>query len=283
MKHRFMKILAVIAILAICLIPTTAGVQAAPARVQTTNIQYVVQPGDTLGSIAYEYCTTWQAIYDLNSAVIGPDPNVIYPGMVLTIPANCQPGTTPPPSSGVYDHGPRTGATGTFLAPYYTVAWGDYLSAIGVRFGLPYQEIMTANNLTSEVIYPEQVLYIPGTTTTPPPPLPGPAERVYFSNGAVSASLTGTISNGVPKTYVLTVLGGQMMQVYGSSHGEPLTVSIVNSAGQPVAVTGANGQVNFNVSAVMPATDDYFVTFTPVTMPESPSLAFDVTFYIPPK
>jgi LysM repeat protein len=281
MKHRYLYLIsALLVILAVCLPPNTA-------YAQTTNIQYVVQPYDSLKSIAYKYCTTWDAIYNLNYATIGPNPNLIYPGMVLIVPANCSPGGNTPPPSGVYDRGPRAHATGTYYAPYYTVARGDTLSAIGQRFGIPWQNIAAANHINGTTIYTGQVLFIPGTTTgTPPPPPPPPppqgsAERVSFSTGATSATRAGTISNGAPKTYVLKALAGQVMYVAGRSHAEALTVSIKNSAGQKLTVSGANSQVNFNVQAYLPYTDNYYVTFKPVTQPESPTLAFDVTFTIP--
>jgi LysM repeat protein len=177
-------------------------------------------------------------------------------------------------------------ATGTFAAPYYTVARGDWLSAIGKRFGVPWKNIQTANHLPSSTIYTGQALYIPGTTAaTPPPPPPPPpsgtAERVRFSTGAISATRTGTISNGVSKTYVLRALAGQTMHVDGSSHAEALKVSIKNSKGKVLALSGKNSQVNFNVQAYLPKSDNYYVTFTPVTQPESPTLKFDVTFTIP--
>jgi len=48
---------------------------------------YTVQPGDTLGGIASKYDgVTWQQIYAANKAVIGSDPDLIQPGMVLVIP-----------------------------------------------------------------------------------------------------------------------------------------------------------------------------------------------------
>jgi LysM repeat protein len=47
---------------------------------------YVVQPGDTLSSIAAGYDATWQQIYDANRATIGPDPDLIQAGQQLTIP-----------------------------------------------------------------------------------------------------------------------------------------------------------------------------------------------------
>lgn len=280
MKHTAVYFFSVIIIiLAVCIPPGTASAEA-------TNIQYVVQRGDTLGTIAQKYCTTWQAIYNLNSATIGPDPNVIYAGMVLVVPANCSGGGNPPPASGVYDRGPITHAAGTFNAPYYTVAKGDWLSSIGKRFGVPWQNIASANHISGTTIYTGQALYIPGTSSaTPPPPPPPPpqgaAERVRFSSGAISATRTGTISNGAPKTYVLRALAGQTMHVAGASHAEGLTVSIKNSKGKAMALSGANSQVKFNVQAYLPKADNYYVTFKPVTQPESPTLKFDVTFTIP--
>jgi LysM repeat protein len=53
MKHNVLYFFSVvIIILAVCLLPSAASAQ-------TTNIKYVVQRGDTLGTIAQKYCTTW--------------------------------------------------------------------------------------------------------------------------------------------------------------------------------------------------------------------------------
>ena len=48
-------------------------------------ITYIVQSGDNLTNIAAKYNTTWQSIYNKNKNIIGPDPNLIYPGQVLII------------------------------------------------------------------------------------------------------------------------------------------------------------------------------------------------------
>jgi LysM repeat protein len=51
---------------------------------------YVVQPGDTLRSIAqdqYGDATLWPRIYDANRDVIGPDPDALIAGTKLQIPA----------------------------------------------------------------------------------------------------------------------------------------------------------------------------------------------------
>ena len=46
---------------------------------------YYVQSGDTLSSIAFEYCTVWQDIYRFNADVIGNDPNRIEPGTLIYV------------------------------------------------------------------------------------------------------------------------------------------------------------------------------------------------------
>jgi LysM repeat protein len=77
--------------------------QRAPAR-------YRVVPGDTLAAIAAMLAVRggWPALYAANRHVIGPDPNVIRPGAVLTVPRPAAPSPaapgpagrpTPPPSA----------------------------------------------------------------------------------------------------------------------------------------------------------------------------------------
>lgn len=62
----------------------TSGSVPAPAPAPSVKT-YTVQKGDNLSSIAAKFGTTWQKIYADNRGVIGGDPNLIMPGMVLTI------------------------------------------------------------------------------------------------------------------------------------------------------------------------------------------------------
>jgi nucleoid-associated protein YgaU len=51
--------------------------------------EYVVQPGDTLRSIALEQygdAEQWQRIYQANRAMIGANPDALVAGSTLTIP-----------------------------------------------------------------------------------------------------------------------------------------------------------------------------------------------------
>jgi LysM repeat protein len=278
MKQKWFYLLLVVTITAASL-----GLSANQASAQTSFTTHVVERGDTLGKIAYRYCTTWKAVYDINRDSIGDDPNLIQPGMVLTIPANCDKGgSSTPPASGVYDRGPITHATGVYRAPYYTVAWGDTLSSIGQRFGLPWQDIATANGIKGTLVYAGQTLLITdGSSGTAPPPEQGPAERVYFQPGAVSATRSGVINQGVPKSYILWARNGQVITVQTVSHGEPLGISIGNTRGDLLPVTGVNSQIKNSVSVTIPESGDFIVAVRPVTLPEGPQLAFDVTFTIP--
>src|SRR5215470_17029543 len=64
----------------------------APAR-------YTVAAGDTLAGIAARFAVRggWPALYAANRRVIGPDPNTIRPGTVLTV---RRPATPAPPAPG---------------------------------------------------------------------------------------------------------------------------------------------------------------------------------------
>lgn len=56
------------------------------APASNTGRSYTVQRGDTLSGIGSKYGVSWQSIYDANKAIIGSNPNKIYPGQQLTIP-----------------------------------------------------------------------------------------------------------------------------------------------------------------------------------------------------
>ena len=113
---------------------------------------YVVQWGDSLGSIATRYGITVQALMSANGLT---NPNFIYAGQVLTIPgASTAPVYTPPT---------------TTAKTYYTVVWGDTLESIAYRYGTTVSAIMQANNLANSwYIYAGQLLVIPSGTAMPP-------------------------------------------------------------------------------------------------------------------
>lgn len=109
---------------------------------------YTVQSGDTLSVIAqnfYSDANLWQRIYDANRGIIGPDPDLIYPGQNLVIPD-----------------------LNTASARTYTVQPGDTLSVIAQKFygdANSWQIIYDANRSVigdnPDQIFPGQNLVIP--------------------------------------------------------------------------------------------------------------------------
>ncbi len=97
-------------------------------------IDYTIEPGDTLFEIASKFNTTVSNILKFNYI---PNPALIYPGRVLTIPES-------PPE-----------------AIIYTVRPGDTVYSIATRFGTSVRNIVTFNYLSNpDLIFPGQQLVV---------------------------------------------------------------------------------------------------------------------------
>jgi LysM repeat protein len=96
-------------------------------------ITYVVKAGDTLWSIARIYNTSVEQIRQMNNLVS----DLIMPGQQLVLPVN---------------------VPDTII---YTVEAGDTLWSIARAFNVTTEQIINANNLTSDLIVPGQQLVIP--------------------------------------------------------------------------------------------------------------------------
>jgi spore coat assembly protein SafA len=93
---------------------------------------YVVQYGDTLRKIADRFGFGLGDLIAANPQI--PNPNLIYPGQVIYLPA---------------------------YPVYYTVQWGDTLFKIAVRFGTTVASLQYLNNIWNpNWIYAGQVLRI---------------------------------------------------------------------------------------------------------------------------
>ncbi len=167
-----------------------AGMLVMPASASnhdTQTVTHVVRPGDTLARLARQYCTTWQAIYAANRTAIGPNPDILRPGIVLRVPANC--GIPVPPPSGVYDRGPSLLARDTAAGDIYTVAFGDTLYSVARRFGLTVDRLAAANGIRNpDRIYGGQKLTIPGLGPGPVGPF------ITITSPAAQAVLPATFT-----------------------------------------------------------------------------------------
>lgn len=114
---------------------------AAPAKpapaAKPSGRTYTVQAGDTISGIAAKLGVSTSAISGYRSG----NPNLIYPGEVLTINGGS--------------------AASKPAARTYTVRAGDNLSSIAARYGTTYQALAAKNGISNpNLIYPGQVLKI---------------------------------------------------------------------------------------------------------------------------
>ena len=113
----------------------SGGAHAMPVPAQPAGTAYTVQPGDTLSGIAARFGVPVSAVSGYRSG----DPNLIYPGEVLTV----------------------NTVLGTGGATTYTVQPGDTLSGIATQFGTTWQRLQQINGIGNpNLIYPGQALII---------------------------------------------------------------------------------------------------------------------------
>jgi LysM repeat protein len=157
-----LKWLIITLLLVVFLVPALPSVGAQQG--QTT---HVVQPGENLFRIALQYGTTWPVLAAANNI---SNPNLIYVGQVLVIPAG---GTTPSQPQ------PQPTTAPSTTPQTYTVVAGDTLTAIALRFGTTVNAIVQANGIVNpNLIYVGQVLNIPGGTAPQPGAQPTPQPTV---------------------------------------------------------------------------------------------------------
>ncbi len=110
---------------------------------------YIVQPGDTMFTIAQRFGVSLDALIAANPQI--PNPSQIRPGQTVCVPTSTPPGPCPP---------------NTFA---YTVQPGDSMFLIAQRFGVSLDALIAANPQISNpsLILPGQIVCVP--TSAPPP------------------------------------------------------------------------------------------------------------------
>jgi LysM repeat protein len=157
--------------------PAPAATQPAPAATVPA-ATWTVRPGDTLTSIAASFAVNggWQALYAANRAAVGPDPDLVRPGTILTLPGKAQP-------------------------LKYVVAQGDTLASIAAAMSVTggWRALYAANRRAvgsdPDLIRPGTGLVDPGHAATATPrqaPAPG------SGNGQPTAPAASGSGNGQP-------------------------------------------------------------------------------------
>lgn len=132
-------------------IPGETSVVSQPAA---DAITHVVSYGETLGGIADIHGVNLYELMILN----GLYSHVIYPGHVLQVPSQT---SAPVESDVVEDPGPTT------VLDKHVVQYGETLGAIAAAYGINLNALIVENGIFGYIIYPGQVLILPGTTVAP--------------------------------------------------------------------------------------------------------------------
>ncbi len=133
--------------------PVAAAPAAAPAAAAAKAGMYTVKSGDTLRGIAIARNSSTAAIAAANHIT---DPNKLSVGQVLRIPAVS--GSTARAAAGKAKPAARKA---TVAASRYAVRQGDTLSGISRRTGVPVQQLMRANGMSTPNLRAGSTITIP--------------------------------------------------------------------------------------------------------------------------
>lgn len=200
--------------------PVAVAVNPAPAD---SALIHIVQPGQTLASIARQYGVTWQDVATWNNLT---DPNTIFAGQRLVVNGTAAPGSAAVAGPTIVENTTATAPATTGTERTHIVQIGEHLASIARLYGLRWTTIARANNLQNpNQIYAGQQLVIPaqddpaGTYFVPTggvPSAPAPTittgkqiivnlsdQRIYaYENGVLMRAVT--VSTGLPGTPTVT-------------------------------------------------------------------------------
>lgn len=226
---------------------TSTVVKTTATTSRTSGGNYLVQPGDTLYSIARRSGMSLNSLLTLNGL---SQSSVIYPGQSLTISQSDSHVAT----KSSYTAKPL--ASGVSTSGTYTVQAGDTLYGIARRSGMSLNTLLSLNGLSqSSVIRPGQTLKLSGASNATV------ASPVSYKSTASSASTSGTYTvkagdtlyriaynHGISLTTLLsinglsetsTILPGQQLVVSGSAK-TTATITTTTSAKTVSYSTGAS-------------------------------------------
>lgn len=157
--------------------------------------QHVVQPGDSLSSIAAEHGVSLQSVIEANPRLANP--NLIYAGQVINLPGAVPPPPPPaaPAPAPVAPADPEPSGSSV-----YTVRSGDSLSGIAARAGVSLADLLRANPSirNPSLIYPGQQIQIPDGGSVPSTPAPistspsgDPGANPYYAEFVRAAETAG--------------------------------------------------------------------------------------------
>ncbi len=145
--------------------PITTATPVLPSDFNGT-VLYTVVSGDTVWGIARQFSSTMDAIIQVNGLSSN---GFLKIGQVLVVPVRGT--TTTPPTLTPVATQVSTGTGGTTALGSYTVKSGDTLSGIAARYNTTTATLAQLNKIVNpNLIFPGQVLEVPGATVPTPQP-----------------------------------------------------------------------------------------------------------------
>lgn len=202
----------------------TATAIVTPTATSPAVVEYAVQQGDTLVSIAARFGVTVEALRQANALTS----DMLQIGQILVIPAS-------PPAAAPGSEAPAATPTAALvtIAQPYTVQRGDTLNLIAQRWGVSVETLLAYNpGVRPEALAVGQTIYVPvqvtATPAAPPPePTATPAEaRPTAATAAPSATPTSlpATATPVPPTPVPPTTTPAPVQRYTIQQGDTLNL-----------------------------------------------------------
>jgi LysM repeat protein len=196
-----------------------------PLKIPAEYGEYTVRSGDTLYKLALAHGTTvdWIMLFS------GIEFTDIRVGQILKIPTKKL--TAQPPAPAAPQPAPSQPTSPTKRYIDYIVARGDTVWSISVKFGVPMQEVLSDNKLSTEsVLNLGQKLKI-AQYTVPIKPTPGTKYGEYL-DWWTEAQYVVPIGKTVKITDFLTGKSFTIQRTIGAGHAdsEPLTLADTNAA-----------------------------------------------------
>jgi lysozyme len=159
-------------------------------------LSYTIQPGDTLLAIASRYDMAWETLAAANRLT---ENDLLQIGQILTVPGQAASNNS---ATGGFIQASSSAGSANPTAGNYTVQPGDTLLSIAFRYGMTWETLATANNLSeSDLLQIGQSLTIPGQS-------------------AALASTTGFIPNPAPPAVRYhTVTSGETVITVAALYG----------------------------------------------------------------
>ncbi len=162
----------------------------------TDRVMYTVVAGDTVWEIARRFNSSVDAIIQVNglssSGLINIGQVLVIPVRGSQTPSTPLPTFTPVPTQSSGIGGPVPPSTGT-----YTVRAGDTLYALAIQFNSSVAALAQLNGIVNaNLIYPGQVLRVPGTTQPPVQPTAVPPTQAPAPTAVPSVPYSHVVQPG---------------------------------------------------------------------------------------